>query len=60
MKPHVHYLLALTLVENLGPKGLSDLLKIHGSPKTAFESIPRGIRHALFLRAEEINQQVTN
>ena len=59
MKPHVHFLLALTLVENLGPKGLTNLLKIHGSPKTAFESIPRGVRRALFLRAEEINRQVT-
>ena len=39
MKPHVHFILALTLVENLGPKGLAYLIKIHGSPKKAFESI---------------------
>lgn len=59
MKPHVHFLLALTLVENLGPIGLMKLLKIHGSPKTAFESIPRITRQALYLRAKVINQQVT-
>jgi len=59
MKPHVHTLLALTLVENLGPKGLMNLLKIHESPLRAFESFPRSIRAELSQKAEEINRQVT-
>ena len=58
MKPHVHFLLALTLVENLGPKGLMNLLQTYGSPRKAYESIPRRIRLELSLRAEEINKQV--
>lgn len=58
MKPYVHTLLALTLVENLGPKGLMNLLKVHGSPLRAFESFPRSIRLELSQKAEEINRQV--
>jgi len=58
MNPRVHTLLALTLIENLGPTKLQALLVKKGSPKAVLDMYCRGVRKDVLSKATEIQESV--